>query len=87
MTQPNLPASTPQFVDVSGADLESKLAELRAQGAHIQRMDAVDKPVGSFNVTVLPSKTTCANCLTIFRTETRGRLGYFRVKHTDRFNP
>lgn len=38
--------------------------------------------VGDFNVTILPSKATCANCLTAYRTATTGRLTRFKVKHT-----
>lgn len=42
---------------------------------------------GDFNVTTLPSKTTCANCLTAYRTATTGRRNDFRVAHTNRPTP
>lgn len=44
-------------------------------------------PVGDYNVTNLPSKANCANCLTAYRTATTGRRAAFRVKHTSRLDP
>lgn len=40
--------------------------------------------LGNYDVTIYPSKTTCANCLTAFRTHTQGRRTQFRVAHTGR---
>ena len=39
---------------------------------------------GDFDVTVYPSKATCASCLTIYRREVTGRKGPFKVSHTGR---
>lgn len=40
-----------------------------------------DEP-GDFDVTTKPSKVTCANCLTAFRSRTQGNYRPFRVSHT-----
>lgn len=39
---------------------------------------------GDFDITALPSKADCANCLTAFRTATTWRKARFRVSHTSR---
>jgi len=35
-------------------------------------------------VTVKPSKATCTNCLTAYRSRTQGRRTQFKVSHTGR---
>lgn len=37
---------------------------------------------GDFGVTSLPSKCTCANCLTVYRSTTTGNFRPFKVSHT-----
>lgn len=39
---------------------------------------------GDFDLTILPSLTTCANCLTAMRATTTGRKSQFKVAHTGR---
>lgn len=41
-------------------------------------------PGGEMAVTSVPSRATCANCLTAFRRSTTGRKSRFRVTHTGR---
>lgn len=43
-----------------------------------------NSPIGDFSITNLPSKATCANCLTAMRTATGGSRSPFRVTHTGR---
>ncbi len=42
-------------------------------------------PSSEMNVTALPSKASCVNCLTAFRRSTGGKM--FRKKWTDRSDP
>jgi len=37
---------------------------------------------GDFYVTTLPSKCTCANCLTVYRAKMTGNRRPFKVSHT-----
>ena len=80
LMQSNFQTARPQFVDVSGADLESKLAELRAQGAHIQRMDVVDNALWRLHLIWRDPDDKPSE-------RPGGRRGYFRVKHTDHYKP
>jgi len=41
-TQPALPIIKPAVVEVAGLQLESRLAELRAQGVHVESMERVE---------------------------------------------
>lgn len=38
--------------------------------------------VGELDVTIYPSKSTCANCLTKWRSKTKGIKKFFRVRNT-----
>ncbi len=43
-----------------------------------------DSTPGDLTVTSKPSKVTCANCLTVFRSKTQNRHKPFAVSHTGR---
>jgi hypothetical protein len=46
-----------------------------------------NNPIGDYNVTILPSKANCANCLTAYRSGSPGftaRHRPFKVAHTNR---
>ncbi len=44
-------------------------------------------PPDKLITTTLPSKVTCASCLTAYRMKTTGRKSPFRVSHTGRKSP
>jgi len=60
---------------------EKPLVHLLKPGEYRVYCRLPDFVPGNLTCTTLPSKATCANCLTAFRTATNGSYREFRVSH------